>query len=138
MGAIFGLIGGIKGIAVIGLILLVGGWAFTQKRAVEKAELARDQAIVQRDQTARERDEAIAANKINTETIGQLEQEKADVNTALNNLAEAVERNRQTTVTREVIIQEQSTVPANAAKAAPILGTVIKNIQADRDRRRAR
>jgi len=137
MGTFFGLIGGLKGIAVIALILLVGGWAFTQKRAVEKAELARDQAIVQRDMAGQQRDKAIAAAQLSDATITRLEQEKKDINDALNTLALAKETNRTNTVTREVIIQNQATVPANSAQAAPVLGSIIAEVQRDRVRRRA-
>ena len=136
MGAFFSLIGGIKGIAVIGLILLVGGWAFTQKRAVEKANIAHDQAIVQRDMAGQERDKAIDANKVNTETISRLEQEKKDANDALNTLALAKETNRTNTVTREIIIQNQASVPANSAQASPVVKAIIEEVQRDRDRRR--
>ena len=137
MGAVLSLIGGIKGIAVILLIVAVGGWAFTQKRNVEKANLARDQAIVQRDMAGQERDKAIAAARTNAETVTRLEQEKSDINQALNSLAQAKESNRTNTVTREVIIQSGAAVPANAAKAAPILGAIITEVQNDRVRRRA-
>lgn len=137
MGAIFGLLGGIKGIGMILLIIAIGGWAFNLKHNVTKAELARDQAIVQRDMAGAQRDKAIAAAQVTAETNVRLEQEKADINTALNNLAKAKETNRTNTVTREVVIQNQSTVPANSARAAPVLVSIIKEVQGDRDRRRA-
>jgi len=137
MAAFLSLIGGIRGIAVIALLLALGGWAFTQKRHVEQAELARDQAIAQRDQAAVERDKAIAAAQVNDATIKRLEQEKKDINDALNTLASAKETNRENTVTREVIIQNQANVPANSAQAAPVLGSIIAEVQADRVRRRA-
>jgi FtsZ-interacting cell division protein ZipA len=130
------LIGGIKGIAVILLIVAVGAWAFTQKRNVEKAELARDQAIAERDQAAVQRDKAIEAARVNEQTIARLEQEKELANFALNTLQQARDSNRTNTVTREVIIQNQASVPANAAQAAPVLGSIIEEIQADRNRRR--
>lgn len=136
MAAFLSLIGGIRGIVVILLIIAVGGWAFTQKRAVEKAELARDQAITQRDMAGIERDKAIAVARENEETIGRLEQEKADINLALNTLAAAKETNRTNTVTREVIIQNQAAVPANAAVSAPVLRSIITEVQNDRVRRR--
>lgn len=134
---IFRLLGGIKGIGMILLIIAIGGWAFTQKRNVTKAELARDQAIVQRDMAGIERDKAITAARTNAETVTRLEQEKKDINDALNKLALAKEANRTNTVTREVIIQNQASVPANAAQAAPVLGAIIDEVQRDRTRRRA-
>lgn len=137
MGAFFSLIGGIKGVGIILLVIALGGWAWTQKRNVEKAELARDQAIAQRDMAGIERDKAIAAAQINDATIKRLEQEKDDINKALNSLASAKETNRTNTVTREVIIQNQATVPANAAQTAPVLSAIIAEVQNDRVRRRA-
>jgi len=136
MGAFLSLIGGIKGIATIALLLALGGWAFMQKRNVEQANLARDQAIAQRDQAAVERDKAIAAAQASAVTVKRLEQEKKDINDALNKLAAAKQQNAQNTVTREVIIQQQATVPANSAQAAPVIGAIISAVQDDRVRRR--
>lgn len=137
MGALFNLIGGIKGIIGIALVIALGGWVWTQKQNVKEAYLARDQAIAQRDIVASERDKAIGAAQANDATIKRLEQEKEDINNALNTLALARETNRTNTVTREVIIQNQASVPANAARAAPVLGAIIKEVQNDRVRRRA-
>lgn len=137
MGAFLSFIGGIKGVAIIILLVALGGWAFTQKRNVEKAELARDQAIAQRDMAGIERDKAINAARVNADTITRLEQEKRDINEALNSLAQAKEKNATNTVTREVIIQNQASVPANSAQAAPVLGSIIDEVQKDRVRRRA-
>ena len=137
MAAFLSLIGGIKGIGVIILLVVVGAWAYTQKHNVTEANLARDQAIVQRDQAGVERDKAIAIAKTNAETVTRLEQEKRDINDALNSLAQAKEANRGNTVTREVIIQNQASVPANSAVAAPVLGSIIAAVQDDRVRRRA-
>lgn len=136
MTAFLNLIGGLKGLAIIALIIAVGGWAFVQKRNVEKAELARDQAITQRDAAAIERDKAIEAARVNEQTINLLNQEKELTNNALNTLQGILATNRTNTVTREVVIQGQAGVPSNAAVAAPILGTIINEIQADRSRRR--
>lgn len=137
MGGLFSFLGGIKGIALIVLVLAVGGWVWNQKNNLDKAILERDTAIAQRDMVAVERDKAIAAARTNAETIARLEEDKRNVNEALNNLARARETNAQNTVTREVIIQNQATVPANASRAAPVLGAIVSEIQTDRDRRRA-
>ncbi len=136
MAAFFKLIGGIKGIAIILLIVALGGWAYYQKTKLDDAIAAKDTAISQAQGIAAERDKAIAAARTNAETISRLEQDKADINLALNTLASAKESNRKNTVTREVIIQNQSTVPANAATVAPVIGTIINEIQLDRVRRR--
>lgn len=136
MGAFLGLIGGLRGLAVIGLIVLVAGWAFVQRNNVEKAEAARDQAIAQRDQVARERDKAIEAARVNEQTISRLEQEKADINQALNTIQQARVENRTNTVTREIIIEKQATTPESQSVAAPVLGEIVEAVQDDRQRRR--
>lgn len=136
MAAFLEIIGGIKGIIVIIVFVVVGAWAYTQKRNYDKAILERDAAISQRNTAGEERDKAILAAKTNADTIARLEQDKLDINFALNKLAEAKETSRKNTVTREVIIQNQATVPANAAIVAPVIGTIINEIQNDRVRRR--
>lgn len=136
MAAFLEIIGGIKGIIVIIVFVAVGAWAYTQKRNYDKAILERDTAISQRDTAGAERDKAILAAKTNADTIARLEQDKLDINFALNKLAEAKETSRKNTVTREVIIQNQATIPANAAVVAPVIGTIINEIQNDRVRRR--
>lgn len=131
------LIGGIKGIIVILIVGALGLWAYNLKSTATKAVLERDQAITQRDAIATERDKAITAARTNAETVTKLEQEKSDVNLALNTLAAAQQVNSQNTITREVIIQNQSSVAANSAIAAPVLGIIVKEIQNDRVRRRS-
>ena len=136
MAALLSLIGGVKGIVIIALLLGLGSYVALQKYNLGKAETARDAAIVQRDQAGVERDKAIAAAKVNEATISRLQQEKDLVNQALNSLQAARDTNRTNTVTREVIIQNQAAVPGNAAIAAPVLGSIIEELQADRNRRR--
>jgi hypothetical protein len=137
MTAFLSLVGGVKGIIAILIIGALGLWAYNLKSTATKAVLERDQAITQRDAIATERDKAITAARANAETVTKLEQEKSDVNLALNTLAAAQQVNSQNAITREVIIQNQSSVAANSAKAAPVLGVIVKEIQNDRVRRRA-
>lgn len=136
MAAFYSLIGGIKGIGIILLVIVLGGYVWTQKRNADEAIAARDVAIQQRDSVVAERDKAIAAAKTSDETVKRLEQEKDDINQALNSLAQAKEINRGNTITREVIIQSQATVAANSAQAAPVLGAIVEAVQNDRVRRR--
>lgn len=131
------LIGGIKGIIVIVLIFALGGYIFIQKRNVTAAETARDLAVEQRNSVALERDKAIIAAKENKDTIDRLEMEKEFANKAIIALQTAKETNRVNTITREIIIKNQASAPANAAQAAPVLGDIISEIQADRVRRRS-
>lgn len=133
---LFSLLGGVKGLAMIALVIAIAGWAFMQRRAVEKAEQARDQAIVQRDMAARERDKAIEVARVNEQTIIQLQQEKEDINEALNALQAARETSRTRTVEREVIIQRQAGQASSQAVTAPVIGSIIEEVQNDRVRRR--
>lgn len=133
---LWSLIGGVKGLAILALVLALGGWAANKTIQLNRAESARDQAIAQRDQAAVQRDKAIEAAKTNEQTIARLEDEKKNLNQALNSLEAARQVNRANTVTRQVTIQREAGVPANAAQAAPVLGTIIKEVQADRYRRR--
>lgn len=136
MGAIFGLLGGIKGMVMIALVIAALGWVAVQRSNVQKANLARDQAIVQRDMAGQQRDRAIAVARENAETITRLEEEKNLVNAALNTLQANQEQNRASSVTRELIIQQQESLPTNIGAAAPVLGDIISQIQSDRVRRR--
>jgi len=136
MAALLSLIGGVKGLVVIALLLALGSWAAVQKINLSKAETARDQAIAQRDEAAVARDKAIAAARANEQTIARLQQEKDLANQALNSLEAARNTNRTNTTTREVVIQRQAGLPANTAQAAPVLGTIVTEVQADRYRRR--
>lgn len=136
MAAFYSLIGGIKGIVIILLVIALGGYVWTQKQNADEAIAARDVAIKQRDDVIVERDKAVLAAKTNAETVTRLEEEKRDINQALNSLAQARETNRGNTVTREVIIQNQATVPVNSRQASPVLVTIIEAVQNDRVRRR--
>lgn len=127
---------GITGIVAAVAIAAIGGWGWLQKRNVERAELARDQAIAQRDQAAVERDKAIEAARINEQTIANLQQEKELINQALNDLQAQRVAIQANTVTREVIIQRQATTSASAAVTAPVIGDIIVAVQEDRVRRR--
>ncbi|WP_407308405.1 hypothetical protein [Acinetobacter sp.] len=136
MSSFLTLIGGIKGVIFLVLTVALGGWIFTQKQHIDQALLERDKAIAQRDIVVAERDKAIDAATTNDETISRLEDEKRDINFALNSLAAAKDNNRSNTVTREIIIQNQAAIAANAAQAAPVLSSIITEVQNDRTRRR--
>lgn len=126
-------IGGIIGLT---LVLAVGGWLFQQRRNLERVTAQRDQAIAQRDQAAVARDRAIAVAKENAATITRLQEEQELINQALNTLSSAREATRERTITREVIIRDQASVPANAAQTAPVISAIIEEVQAERLRRR--
>ena len=126
----------IKSIIIIAIILALGAWAGTQKYNLNKAQRDLKEALVQRDTAGVARDKAIGIASTNATTISRLEREKEDLNTALNKLQENRTANRATAAVRETTIRSTSTVPANAAPAAPVLGSLIADIQTDRVRRR--
>ena len=136
MAAFLSLIGGVKGLVVIALLLALGSWAAVQKINLNKAEAARDTAIAQRDEAAVARDKAIAAAKANEATITRLQQEKELTNQALNTLQAAKNTNKANTGARETIILSGAGLPANSAVAAPVLGAIVSEVQADRYSRR--
>ena len=132
----FKMIGGIKGVAIIAALLAVGGWAFVQKNNVKKANLARDQAIVQRDAAGVERDKAIAVARVNAATIKQLETEKKLADDSLVALDGLYKASLKRTNTREIIIREQASNPANQVGLSPVLQATVNDILADRAARR--
>lgn len=136
MSIIWSLIGGFRGAIYIAIIVFIAGWAGVQYKKLGDAETAKTQAIAERDQAAIARDRAIQAARDNEQTISRLEEEKKTLNTALSNLESARVANRQTAVVRERVIRETAKVPENAAPAAPVIGNLISEIQADRQRRR--
>lgn len=136
LAGIWSLIGGLKGAAIIAAIIALCAWIGTQQVSLSRAQAARDTAIAQRDAAAGERDKAIETALKNETTIKELRDEKDLINTALNGLRAAQTTNRNNTVTREVVIQRESSLPANIAQAAPVLRTIISEVQVDRYRRR--
>lgn len=138
--AFFKLIGGVKGAIIIALVVALGTWVAVKKHRMDKeletAIEERDKAVAAAAQTAAERDKAIEAARVNSETINRLNEEKALINQALNAYQQLQSQNRATASAREIIIQREAVVPANSAPAAPIIGTIISEIQADRVRRR--
>ncbi len=123
----------VVGLAVAGL----GAWAYVQHGNVAKANLARDQAIAERDKAAVARDIAIKAAQDNATTISNLQNDAALTNQALNTLAANQAQNRASAQSRAGIIQGQSGLPANRAVTAPVIAATISAIQADRRARRS-
>jgi hypothetical protein len=134
--AFFNLIGGVKGVIVLVLIAALGGWAWKQKHDVSVAEEARDTVVAQMKQAEKDRDAAIAVAKTNEDTINQLRDEKKAINDALNTLNTAKETARLTASARETLIQSQSSLPSSSAITAPVISSVIVEVQNDRARRR--
>lgn len=136
MGAIFSLIGGFRGLAIIFIIAALGGWLALQKHNVTKANAERDAAIVQRDEAGIQRDKAIETARINERAITALEEEKKLVNQALNTLHQNQVTSRAHSSERNILIQNQNGTSESRAITAPIISDIIQNIQDDRIIRR--
>lgn len=132
MTAFFNLIGGVKGI-IIGLIIAAAlGWVFVQKRAVTKAEEARDIAIAQQQQIKGELDKALSANKENQDTIRKLQEEKDNIQLALNQRDADLQKIRNRVNKTDKTIDSQAGLPENKAPLSPVLKSVLQELEAER------
>ncbi len=123
---------------VVGVALTAAvGYFAVQRNHLAKANLARDQAIAERDKAAVARDIAIKAAQDNATTISNLQNDAALTNQALNTLAANQAQNRASAQSRAGIIQGQSGLPANRAVTAPVIAATISAIQVDRLARRS-
>lgn len=128
---------GLKGIVIIVAILALGGWAGFNHFKISSAVAARDQAIADRDQAAIARDKAIDANKVTQDTIDRLTKEKADVQTALNNLDIDRRKNQKVINDLSTVIRSMATDPANKVQLSPVLQKTVDEIQRQRVAREA-
>lgn len=129
------LIGGIKGIAVIAIILALGGYVWKTKHDAGVLEQQIVTLTAQRDEAGTARDQALAANATNLEAINQLKAEKLATNTALNNLEAARVKDQVTIGTLRASIRAQASNPLNQTKLSPVLSDTIRAIQAERIKR---
>jgi len=136
MAAILSLIGGVKGLFIIALVLALGTYIGVLHHKATVAETAQKVAEANAAQANADRDKAIKVAQDNAATIAALNQEKQNINDALNTLQSAKNQNASNNQTRQVIITQGASVPANQAIAAPIIGTMIHTVQADRFGRR--
>lgn len=136
----FGL--GIKGWAIIALVVALGSWAGYQKYQIHEigkqrdiAQQAAKTAEAERDLAASARDAAIAANASNQQVIADLQKEKADIQTSLNNLDADRRKSQATIASLSASIKALSKDPANQVVLSPVLQLTVKEIQAERARR---
>jgi hypothetical protein len=120
---------GIKGALIIALVLALGGWAGYKHFQVYSAQAEAKQAIADRDQAGIARDKALEANKINQATIDALQLEKADIQTALNNLETDKKRNQQVINNLSATIRSMAQDPANKVALSPVLKATVDAIQ---------
>lgn len=133
---------GVKGWAIIALIVALGSWAGYQKYQIHEigkqrdiAQQAAKTAEAERDLAASARDAAIAANASNQQVIADLQKEKADIQTSLNNLDADRRKSQATIASLSASIKALSKDPANQVVLSPVLQLTVKEIQAERARR---
>jgi uncharacterized protein (DUF3084 family) len=132
----------LKGWAIIALVIALGGWAGYQKYQIHEIGKERDTAQQEaksakdeRDLAALARDAAIAANVSNQQVIAELQKEKADIQTSLNNLDADRRRNQATIASLSASIKALAKDPANQVTLSPVLKVTVQEIQAERARR---
>lgn len=126
-----------KVIAILAAIAIaaVGAWGGWQYVKLQKATTEAAQMKTQRDEAARARDEAIAANQVNQDTIDKLQQEKADIQASLNALEEDKRRNQKIINNLSAAIRAGANNPENQVKLSPVLKATVDAIQKQRDSR---
>lgn len=129
---------GIKGIAIIIAVAALGGWAYHKTNQVVKVQTELAAAVRDRDAAALARDKALDANKASEATIASLQKEKADIQTALNNLASDRKKNQQALTELTAAINAQRLDPANQVVLSPAVKLTIDTIQKQRDARKAK
>jgi hypothetical protein len=128
----FGITTRVVAIAAAVLIAGVGAWGGWQYVKLQKSQAGIAQAVADRDHAVAQLDKAIAANKMNQETIDSLQQEKKDIETSLKNLEVARKRDATTIATLSGIIKEQAKNPENQVTLSPVLKAVVEQIQNNR------
>jgi uncharacterized protein HemX len=129
---------GFRGIAIIAVALALGGWGYYKTNQVVKVQTELATAIRDRDAAATARDKALEANKVSAATIASLKKEKADIQTALNNLANDRKKNQQALNELTAAINAQKADPANQVTLSPAVKMTVDTIQKQRDARRAK
>lgn len=132
---IFRAIGGLKGIAIIAVMLSVLGFLGYQHHQISAARADLAAAVLARDAANEARDKAIAVAQANDATVKQLQQEKRDAEAALNELAARKKLDDATIAALSAAIKAQATNPANQVQLSPVLKQIITDIQAERLKR---
>lgn len=136
MAAILSLIGGVKGLVIIALVLALGAYIGVLHHEKSVAQEATKTAQAQAAQANADRDKAIKVAQDDAATIANLQQEKQNVNDALNTLQTAKNNNAASASTRQTIITSGAGIAANKATTAPVIGNMIQAVQSDRAVRR--
>lgn len=128
---------GVKGTAILALLLALGGWAGYKTYQVYDAQNDAKEARADRDAAFVARDKALQVNLVNQETIALLQQEKADIQRALTDLDADRKKNQQIIGALSTTIKAMASDPANRVQLSPVLQTTISEIQKQRVAREA-
>lgn len=119
--------------AVVAVVIAgLGAWGGVQFVRLKGAQADAARFQMERDEAATARDKAIEANKSNMETIGKLQQEKADIQASLNALEADRRRNQQVISNLSAAIRAGASDPANQVKLSPIVKSTVDAIQRER------
>lgn len=113
-------------------VLAVGSWGAWNYVKLQRAEKEKAEVIVQRDNAARARDEAIDAARTNQDTIDRLMVEKQDIERSLRALEENRRANRQLISRLSARVKEMTVDPVNQAPLSPVLKETVDAIQKQR------
>jgi hypothetical protein len=128
---------GVKGVAILVLLLALGGWAAYKTYQVSSAQAEAVAAKAERDEAATARDEALKVNTANQLAISQLQKEKADIQVALTNLDADRKKNQKVINDLSAVIRTMATDPANKVQLSPVLQATVDTIQKQRTAREA-
>lgn len=113
-------------------VLAVGSWGAWNYVKLQRAEKEKAEVIVQRDNAAKARDEAIDAARTNQDTIDRLMMEKQDIERSLQALENTRRANRQLIGRLSDRVKELSADPVNQAPLSPVLKETVDAIQKQR------
>jgi hypothetical protein len=124
-------------VAVIAALLIasVGAWGGWQYVQLQKAKVDVVTMKAERDEAAAALDRALEINRKNQTFIMSLQQEKADVQFALNALDARRKVDAATISKLSEIIRQQSSNPENQVSLSPVLQAIVDQIQKNRDAR---
>jgi uncharacterized protein HemX len=122
----------VVGIGAAILLALLGAWGGWQYIQLQKAKVEAVTFKAERDEAGVARDKALEANSQNQVFIAKLQQEKIDIQSALNTLEARKKKDAISIDQLSKIIQNQTTNPENQVKLSPVLKAVLDQIQKTR------
>lgn len=120
-----------------GLVIVVALTAFAgQALVLRRVQQEKATLVLQLNSMQADRDRAVAVAQANAKTIVELQQEKADLETAVQTVEAARVQAESSRSAREIVISSQAGSASSKAITAPVIQSVIQSIIADRAKRR--